>query len=187
MKKILLLVATLTSALVVSAAEPAYSCSLKVGNPKNDSKMEKSKNNGNSRNSTQTKTTHQKMIWPVKVSFSGKEIPTEGVTLKCFCLGTTNDKAMILDTKEIKVQLDEKGAFKCDYESPEVTMTKTKRRGNNRNGGGNSSSSSGSRISGCVIQLLVGDTVKRSFATKSTWTKLAAKNPLPEAEILKFR
>ena len=63
------------------------------------------------------------------------------------------------------------------------TQTKTKK----QSGKSSTTTVKGDHISGCVIQLLVGDEVKRSFATKSTWSKLAAKNPLPEEEILKFR
>ena len=185
MKRLTVLASVLVSAAVALAADPGYTCSMKVGNPKNDSKVEKPKDKGGSRgrSSTQTKTMKQKLTWAVKVSFRGKSIPNEGLKLKCFAIGTTNDEPAILNSQEIEIKLDEKGDFSYEYAPPEMTQTKTKK----QSGKGSTTTVKGDRISGCVIQLLVGNEVKRSFATKSTWAKLAAKDPLPEEEILKFR
>ena len=185
MKRVALLVGALLAASAVLAADPGYTCSMKVGNPKNDSKVENPKEKGGNRgrSSTRTKTMKQKLTWPVTVSFRGKGVPNDGMKLKCFAVGTTDDKPAMLNEQEIEIKLDEKGDFKYEYAPPEMKQTKTKK----QSGKSSTTTVKGDRISGCIIQLLVGDEVKRSFATKSTWAKLAAKNPLPEDEILKFR
>ena len=186
MKRILCLLAMVAVAGSLFAADKPYTCSMKVGNPQTVSKTDDSGNNKNGGNAqTQTKTTRRKMTWPVTVSFRGKDFPS-GVKLNCIYLGTTDGQATILGRQPTDVTLNEKGDFKVELSSPEAVMTKTKSRGRGRNSN-TKSEAKGSRITGCVIQLLVGDEVVRSYATKPTWAKLARKNPLPEDEILKLR
>ena len=183
--RILCLLAMVAVAGSLFAAEKPYTCSLKVENPKTVSRTEDSSKGGrNSRN--QTKTIRRKMTWAVKVSFRGKDFPS-GVKLNCVYLGITNGQTAILGRQPTEVTLDEKGDFKVEMTSPEAVLTKTKtRRGRGRNSG-TQSETKGSRITGCVIQLIVGGEVVRSYATKPTWAKLARKNPLPDDEILKLR
>ena len=47
------------------------------------------------------------------------------------------------------------------------------------------SETTGSRVTGCIIQLMVNDTVEKAFASNSQWSSLAKKSPLPESDILK--
>ena len=174
------------------AAEKPYTCSLKVENPKTVSKTDSDKggnNNGGGFGMTRTKTTRRTMTWATRVSFRGKEFPSD-VKLCFFCFGDEDGTAKVLAQETQEVVLDAKGDFKVDLVSPEAVLTKTKSSGNRGNNNGNGSSGSttkGTRISGCVVQLMVGNEVVRSYASKPTWAKLARKTPLPEAEILGFR
>lgn len=184
--------------LATSAAEErGYISSMRVDNStaKQSSSEDKgSKKSGGRRTRTlvQTKTTSRSLSWPVTVSFTGKSLPAAGsVKLKCYFIGTTNGRTTMLDEKTIAVTLDEKGVFKTVVTSPTEklvrtkTITTTKRR---RHRGGSTSVHSdtkGSRVTGCIIQLMVKDTVEKSFASNPKWSSAAKKSPLPESEILK--
>lgn len=181
-------ICTLALSLLVGAtavaAERPFTCSLKVGNPVREAKQNKPKD-AKGGGSSETKTTRQKFTWPVTVSFTGKDFPQSGVSLKCYCIGTENGEGSMLQTKDVPVKLDEKGKFKYDFASPEVVMTKTRSRKGN-NGGGGGSSSSGTRVSGCIVQLIIDNKVERTFETKPAWKKFAKANPIPEEELLKI-
>ena len=181
-----------------SAAEgPGYISSLRVDNSTakqstSESKGSKKSGGRRTRTSVQTKTTSRSLSWPVSVSFTGKSLPAAGsVKLKCYFIGTTDGKKAMLGEQTIPVTLDEKGVFKTVVTSPTEKLVRTKtitatRRTRHR--GGNMSAKSettGSRVTGCIIQLLVNDTVEKAFASNSQWSSLAKKSPLPEAEILK--
>ena len=181
-----------------SAAEgPGYISSLRVDNStakQSSSESEGSKKSGGRRTRTlvQTKTTSRSLSWPVTVSFTGKSLPAAGsVKLKCYFIGTTDGKKATLGDKTIPVTLDGKGVFKTVVTSPTEKLVRTKtitttRRTRYR--GGNSSAKSettGSRVTGCIIQLMVNDSVEKSFASNPKWSKAAKVSPLPENEILK--
>ena len=181
-----------------SAAEgPGYISSLRVDNStakQTTSERKGSQGSGGrrTRTSVQTKTTSRSLSWPVTVSFTGKSLPEAGsVKLKCYFIGTTDGKKAMLGDKTIPVTLDEKGVFKTVVTSPTETLVRKKtitttRRTRHR--GGNSSAKSettGSRVTGCIIQLMVNDTVEKAFASNSQWSSLAKKSPLPESDILK--
>ena len=190
MMKGLCLLSAVAVAGALFAAEKPYTCSLKVENPKTVSKTDSNKddNNGGGFGMTRTKTTRRTMTWATRVSFRGKEFPSD-VKLCFFCFGDEDGTAKVLAQETQEVVLDAKGDFRVDLVSPEAVLTKTKSSGNS-NGNGNGSSGSktkGTRISGCVVQLMVGNEVVRSYASKPTWAKLARKTPLPEAEILGFK
>ena len=97
-------------------------------------------------------------------------------------------------------ELDEKGDFRRELVSPQAALVKTttrtqsgggrgRRRGGNRGGGSVSvkTKSSGERVTGCIVQLLDGAAVAKSFVTNPNWSKAAKVSPLPEEEVLKFR
>lgn len=181
-----------------SAAEgPGYISSLRVDNStakQSSSESEGSKKSGGRRTRTlvQTKTTSRSLSWPVTVSFTGKSLPDAGsVKLKCYFVGTTDGKKAMLGDKTIPVTLDEKGVFKTVVTSPTEKLVRTKtittrRRTRHRSGDSSAhSETTGSRVTGCVIQLLVKDSVEKSFASNPRWSKAAKTSPLPEAEILK--
>ena len=183
-----------------SAAEgPGYICSMRVDNStamQTSSESEKSKKSSGRRTRTrtkvQTKTTNRSLSWPVSISFTGKSLPAAGsVKLKCYFIGTTDGRTTILGDKTIAVTLNENGAFKTVVTSPTEKLVRTKtikttRR--RRYGGGSSSAQSetkGSRVTGCIIQLMVKDSVEKSFASDPRWSKAAKSSPLPESEIIK--
>jgi len=183
--KLLALILSALASVAVCAAERPYTCSLKVANPIRDSKSSKPKVSGNGA-ASQTKTVRTKITWPITVSFSGKDFPQEGVVLKCFCIGTAEGEGSMLSTQDVPVKLDEKGKFKHDFVSPEAVMTKSKQR-RSGNGGKDSGGDSGTRITGCIVQLVIDGKVERSFETKPVWKKLARTEPLPQEEVLKLR
>ena len=134
-----------------------------------------------------SKVMRRKMIWPVTVSFQGKDFPSDA-RLRFTYIGTKDGAPAILGKDDIDVALDKNGIFKKDVASPEAVMVKTRKStGGGKKGGGTTSETTGERLAGCVVQLIIGDEVVRSYATKPPWAKLAKKNPLPEEEILKFR
>ena len=182
-QKIGILVAAAVFAGTVFAAGNPYTCSMRVGNPKTESKSSDS-DSGGKRSSVQKTTMRRRMTWPVKVSFRGKEFPSD-VKLQYVCVGNTDGTVAVLDRKSIKVALDEKGDFIIDIASPDAVLVKTKKRTGGRRGRV-VSETKGSRIVGCVVQLLVNGEVVRSFASKPTWAKCARKTPLPEDEILRL-
>ena len=182
-----------------SAAEgPGYISSLRVDNSTAKQSTSESKGGAKgsggrrTRTSVQTKTTSRSLSWPVTVSFTGKSLPAAGsVKLKCYFVGTTDGKKAMLGDKTIPVTLDEKGVFKTVVTSPTETLVRKKtitttRRTRHR--GGNTSAKSettGSRVTGCIIQLMVKDSVEKSFASDPRWSKAAKSSPLPESEIIK--
>ena len=181
-----------------SAAEgPGYISSLRVDN--STAKQSSSESNGahksggrRTRTSVKTKTTSRSLSWPVTVSFTGKSLPAAGsVKLKCYFIGTTDGRITMLGDKTIPVTLDERGVFKTVVTSPTEKLVRKKTikttRRTRRRGGGTSvqSETTGSRVTGCIIQLIVKDTVEKSFASNSKWSQAAKTSPLPESEILK--
>ena len=49
------------------------------------------------------------------------------------------------------------------------------------------SETSGSRVTGCIIQLMVNGKVEKAYASNPGWSRLAKTNPLPVSEVLKIR
>ena len=111
----------------------------------------------------------------------------------------------MLQESSVDVSLDEKGNFKTEVTSPETklvhTTTTTTTGGNNgrgRSGGrgrgrnGNTSkslktSTSGTRVTGCIIQLIVNGKVEKSYASNPGWSKFAKVDPIQQEEVLKIR
>ena len=196
LKTVVLLLCAATFA-TSDAEEHGYISSLHVDNSTakqstSESKGSKKSGGRRTRTSVQTKTTSRSLSWPVTVSFTGKSLPEAGsVKLKCYFIGTTDGKKAMLGDKMIPVTLDEKGVFKTVVTSPTETLVRKKtitttRRTRYR--GGNSSAKSettGSRVTGCIIQLMVKDSVEKSFASDPRWSKAAKSSPLPESEIIK--
>lgn len=183
-----------------AAEAPGYSCALRVGTSSADQSTTKDggstkKSSRNTKSSVKTKTTSRSVTWPVTVSITGKEPPpADSVKLKCYFMGTTNGRPALLGERTVPVALDEKGLFKTEVTSPSEklvhTTTRTNSRGRRNHGGGRNRSASvktettGSRVTGCIIQLIVKGKVERAYSSNPNWNK-AAKNPsLTEAEIL---
>ena len=179
-------------------AENAYTLGLRVGNGQLESKSSK-KGGGGGRSGTQTKTVKASKTWPVSVSCRGKERPAK-LTLNVFYIGTRNGSPLVMKKETIDVDLDEKGDFKRDLESPTAELVKVTTRtqsgggrgghhGGNHGGGSVSTKTktTGDRVTGCIVQLMDGSTVAKSFASNPSWAKLAKTDPLPEEEVLKFR
>jgi len=185
MVRLLAVVLAFLTGAVFAADDKGYTCSMKVANPVRDSSM--SKSGGGKGGGASTKTIRQKFTWPVTVSFQGKEIPKSGVVLKFHCLGMTDGSPEVLESSETPVALDEKGKFKTEFSSPLVTMTKTKKAPSRNGGDSGGSKATGQSVSGCIVQLVVGDKVERVFATKPAWAKLAKTNPIPSEELAKLR
>ena len=183
----------------LAADDPGYICTMHVGSSTADQSVSKdtgSKKSGGRRTtkSVSTKTTTSSLSWPVTVSINGKSLPASGsVKLKCHFIGTTDGHTEFLGERTIPVEIDEKGVFKTVVTSPPVklvrTKTTTKTRASRRRSGGTSvkSEMSGSRVTGCIIQLIVNGKVERAFASSSSWTRHAKKSPLLEDDILKGR
>lgn len=198
MKKVLALLLAASVTATGIAAEKGYSCSLGVKNPKAErSQTESGGTKGNTRNSTAVKTINESMSWPVRVSFSGKEIPDSAqIKLACTFVGTTDGKMGFLGQEKMDVTLNDKHVFEGEIKSPVAKMTKTTKkttsggnRGGNRRGGSRSSKieteKKGDRIVGCIVQLLVGDTVEKVWVSNAQWKKAAQKTPLEEKDIFK--
>lgn len=199
--KILAMLFCAATIAALADEKSGYISSLRVGN----STAEQSSTNGGgaknsggrrTRTSVKTKTTSRSLSWPVTVSFSGKALPADGsVKLVCHFIGTTDGRLCSLGEKTIPVTLDEKGVFKTEVTSPTeklvrkkiLTTTRARGRGGRRRGGSTSvkSETTGSRVTGCIIQLMVNGTVEKAFASNSKWSDHAKKSPLPEADMFK--
>lgn len=199
MKKILIFAVALMTA-VCGLADGGYTLSLRVENGQTESSTAKSGGKGGGRgSSTQTKTTTASMKWPVTVSCQGKDRPSK-LKLKVYYIGTSNGDPEVLKEAEVDVTLNEKGSFKTELESPNAKLVKVTTRtnsggrggrgGRGRRGGGSSSTktkTTGERVTGCIIQLMDGDKVAKSYASNPAWAPYAKKSPLPEEEVLKHR
>ncbi len=178
-------------------AADGYSCSLRVGNSTATQTTSEGKEKGKgkaTRAHSSSKTVTRVVTWPVSGSVRGEPAPSaKDVKLMCYFIGTSDGKATMLGTETKKVTLDEKGNFKLDVSAPADklvhTTTVTKSRGRRRGGrsGSTKSTTSGTRVTGCIIQLLVKDKVERAYASNSGWITYAKKNPLPEEDVLKIR
>lgn len=205
MKKFIMAVAVLAAALSVRAAG-GYSCSLRVGNSSATQTISKggvkSSRSWNTSQSSKSKTVSRSLTWPVSGSVRGEPLPSgDDVKLKCYFIGTTNGKSAMLGEETKDVVLDEKGNFKLDVTSPTeklvhtTTTTKSGGRvrwwgGHRRTTGGSTStksSTSGSRVTGCIIQLVIKGKVEKAYASHPGWSTYAKSDPLPEEDILKIR
>lgn len=180
------------------AAEP-YTCSMRVGNSSTTQSTTngggKSGKGGSRGKVSKSKTVTSIVSWPVSVSVRGKNLPAEdAVKLKCYFIGLTDGSPTVLQESSVDVSLDEKGNFKTEVSSPEAKLVHTTITTGNRGGGRgrNSSTStktttSGTRVTGCIIQLVVNGKVAKSYASNPGWSKLAKVDPIQQEEVLKIR
>ena len=179
-----------------------YTCSMRVDNSSTKQHAVagsgKSSRNGSS---SKSKIVTSVVTWPVKVSIRGETLPREdAVKLKCYFIGVTDGKPNLISEKSVPVALDEKNNFETDISSPAVKLvhtTTTTRHGGNRSRyrssrGGNVSTSvktstSGTRVTGCIIQLVVNDKTEKSYASNPGWSKFARADFLAIDEVLKIR
>lgn len=196
--------ACIAASSAFAADGPGYTCSMRVGNPAADETVskggaKKSKTSHGAK-SVKTKTTKRSMSWPVSVSVRGDNIPSDDIKLKCYFFGVTNGEQELLGEKTLSVELDDKGNYKMDVESPteklvQKTTTTTKVKKVAKGGhvvkkAGPSSTKSvttGSRVTGCIIQLVVKGKVEKSYASNSGWAKLAKTDPVSIPDVLKIR
>jgi hypothetical protein len=146
---------------------------------------------------SKSKTVTSIVSWPVSVSLRGKNLPAEdAVKLKCYFIGLTDGSPTVLQESSVDVSLDEKGNFKTEVSSPEAKLVHTTvTTGNNRGHGGRNRNASantktvtsGTRVTGCIIQLLVNGKVAKSYASNPGWSKLAKVDPIQQEEVLKIR
>ena len=198
------LAAILVAATAVAADAPAYTCSMRVGNPTTDETVSKGgakkSKTAHAAKSVKTKTTKRSMSWPVSVSVRGDNIPSDNIKLKCYFFGVTNGEQELLGEKTLSVELDDKGNYKMDIESPTeklvqktTTTTKVKQvaKGGHivkKAGPSNTKSvTTGTRVTGCIIQLVVKGKVEKSYASNPGWSKLAKVDPVQVGEVLKIR
>lgn len=196
--------ACIAASSAFAADGPGYTCSMRVGNPTADETVSKGgaqkSKTAHAAKSVKTKTTKRSMSWPVSVSVRGDNIPSDNIKLKCYFFGVTNGEQELLGEKTLSVELDDKGNYKMDVESPteklvQKTTTTTKVKQVARGGhivkkAGPSSTKSvttGSRVTGCIIQLVVKGKVEKSYASNSGWAKLAKVDPVQVGEVLKIR
>ena len=198
------LAALLVAVTAVAADVPGYTCSMRVGNPAADETVskggaKKSKTSHGAK-SVKTKTTKRSMSWPVTVSVRGDNIPSDDIKLKCYFFGVTNGEQELLGEKTLSVELDEKGNYKTEVESPtEKLVQKTIKTSRLKTVGkgahatkravpsGTKSVTTGTRVTGCIIQLVVKGKVEKSYASNSGWSKLAKVDPVQVGEVLKIR
>ena len=198
--KRLSIIAAVTFAVFSGVAAEPYTCSMRVGNSSTTQSTTngggKSGKGGSRGKVSKSKTVTSIVTWPVSVSLRGKDLPAEdAVKLKCYFIGLTDGSPTMLQESSVDVSLDEKGNFKTDVASPEAKLVHTTiTTGNNGRGGRgrNSSTStktttSGTRVTGCIIQLLVKGKVEKSYASNPGWSKLAKIDPLQQEEVLKIR
>ena len=207
MKK-LCIVAAVVFAVLLGVAEEPYTCSMRVDKSSTTQKTTngggKSSKGGAKSKSSKSKTVTSIVSWPVTVSLRGKHLPAaDAVKLKCYFIGVTDGKPTMLQESSVDVALDEKGNFKTDVSSPEAklvhttTTTTTGGNGHGRSGrgrgrsGGTSknlkTSTSGTRVTGCIIQLLVNGKVEKSYSSNPGWSKFAKVDPIQQEEVLKIR
>ena len=146
---------------------------------------------------SKSKTVTSIVSWPVSVSLRGKNLPAaDAVKLKCYFIGLTDGSPVVLQESSVDVSLDEKGNFKTDVSSPEAKLVHTTvTTGNRGRGGGRNrnasattkTTTSGTRVTGCIIQLLVNGKVEKSYASNPGWSKLAKVDPIQQEEVLKIR
>ena len=138
--------------------------------------------------------------WPVSVSLRGDKIPTDSIKLKCYFFGVTDGEQELLGEKTLSVELDEKGNYKTEVESPteklvqktiKTSRLKTVGRGAHATKravpSGTKSVTTGTRVTGCIIQLVVKGKVEKSYASNSGWAKLAKTDPVSIPDVLKIR
>ena len=208
MKRLCIVVA-IAFAVFSGVAEEPYTCSMRVDNSSTTQKTTngggKSSKGGSKNKSSKSKTVTSIVSWPVTVSLRGKNLPAAGaVKLKCYFIGVTDGTPTMLHESSVDVSLDEKGNFKTVVSSPEAKLVHTTtttttggnngrgRRGRGRGRSGNTSkslktSTSGTRVTGCIIQLLVNGKVEKSYASNSGWSKFAKVDPIQQEEVLKVR
>ena len=196
--------ACIAASSAFAADAPGYTCSMRVGNPAADETVSKGgtkkSKTAHAAKSVKTKTTKRSMSWPVSVSVRGDNIPSDNIKLKCYFFGMTNGEQELLGEKTLSVELDDKGNYKMDVESPteklvQKTTTTTKVKKVAKGGhvvkkAGPSSTKSvttGSRVTGCIIQLVVKGKVEKSYASNSGWAKFAKTDPVSIPDVLKIR
>ena len=205
MKTYAVLVAAFLVCFAAAAADgPGYTCSMRVGNSSTDETVSKGgakkSKTAHAAKSVKTKTTKSSMSWPVSVSLRGDKIPTDSIKLKCYFFGVTNGEQELLGEKTLSVELDEKGNYKTEVESPteklvQKTTTTTKVKHVAKGGhvvkktGPTSTKSvtTGTRVTGCIIQLVVKGKVEKSYASNSGWAKFAKTDPVSIPDVLKIR
>jgi len=187
MRKMLVTFVVVLAAAMVLAQEaaPAYTGSLNVKTPpKTDTKFQKSESKDGK--GASTKSSIVTMTWPVRVAFSGKEMP-KAVSLKSYFIGMRDDELSILGESSTEVTLDPANhSFKGEVASPPATLVKTEKRTGGRRGR-TVTEKSGERITGCIIQLVADGKVVRSFVSNSKWKKLAQADTLDTEAVLKLR
>jgi hypothetical protein len=205
MKTYAVLVAAFLVCFAAAAADgPGYTCSMRVGNSATDETVSKGgtqkSKTAHAAKSVKTKTTKRSMSWPVAVSLRGDNIPTDSIKLKCYFFGTTNGNPELLGEKTLSVELDEKGNYKTEVESPteklvqktiKTSRLKTVGRGAHATKravpSGTKSVTTGTRVTGCIIQLVVKGKVEKSYASNSGWAKFAKTDPVSIPDVLKIR
>ena len=199
--KRLSIIAAVTFAVFSGVAAEPYTCSMRVGNSSTTQSTTngggKSGKGGSRGKVSKSKTVTSIVTWPVSVSLRGKDLPAEdAVKLKCYFIGLTDGSPTMLQESSVDVSLDEKGNFKTEVSSPEAKLVHTTitTGGNRGRGGRNRNSSattktvtSGTRVTGCIIQLVVNGKVEKSYASNPGWSKLAKIDPLQQEEVLKIR
>ena len=199
MKRLAIIAAVAFAVFSGVAAEP-YTCSMRVGNSSTTQNTTngggKSGKGGSKGKVSKSKTVTSIVSWPVSVSLRGKNLPAaDAVKLKCYFIGLTDGSPTVLQESSVDVSLDEKGNFKTDVSSPEAKLVHTTvTTGNNGRGGfffnataTTETVTSGTRVTGCIIQLLVNGKVEKSYASNPGWSKLAKVDPLQQEEVLKIR
>lgn len=205
MRKTVAIAAVALSVLSGLAEENKYTFSMHVGNSTAEQTISKgsgeSSRSGTTAKSSKTKTVTRSVSWPVSVSIRGEPLPSSGsVKLRCYFFGTTNGKPTLLGEEKLDVTLDEKGNFKTNVSSPAEklvhTTTKTQtgvgnrrnwwaRRHHGRSTTANTkSTTTGTRVTGCIIQLVVNGKVERAYASNPGWSRFAKSDPVPTDEIL---
>ena len=203
-KTIVIIVAALAVFLGRAEEKKGYTCSMHVGNSTSQQSTakggEKTITSGTTTKTSKSKIVTRIVTWPVSGSVRGETPPSaDAVKLKCYFFGTTDGKLELMEEKDMDVVLAEKGSFKTEATAPDekiVHTTTTTRTGGGRTwwgrrrGGGSASTkstTSGTRIAGCIIQLMVNGKVERYYASNTQWSRFAKTDPLPTDEILKTR
>jgi len=179
--------APILSASSDTVAKPTWVCTLKVDNPKQQSKVANDTESSGRfvnkrwlRGRTDVKTTTSTLVLPVRVSVSGKDAPTSGFSLKTTFVGTHDDDKAIIGEVTTPVNL-ENGVCKTEIKSPQLTLVKK----TTKAGSGSVSDKKGDRITGTIVQLVYDGKVVRSWSSKSEWSRLAREDTLDTKELLK--
>lgn len=148
-------------------------------------------NGGGNLTLTRTRTNSRSMRWTADLRVRGEDRPYKA-ELKIYYLGTVgrSAKTLILASETKEALFDANGKASVGFQSPEMTVAKTKYRsgwidrwGNLRNIRSRSGDRTGKVVQGCVVQVFVNGQLSRTYTSTSRWQKAAEEIPFTQESL----